>query len=92
VWNRIVAYRRTENGSPLKSADRPHLGQPDPIALPPYRCLPPKRAVSTEKRKLRSEVLIPKDSPITQVEIEVFAARLDDWGSLLAECDKDIPK
>jgi len=28
------------------------------------------------------EVLIPADSPITQAEIEVFAALLDDWDSL----------
>jgi hypothetical protein len=32
--------------------------------------------------------LIPKDSPITQVEIEVFAALLDDWDSLLTDSDK----
>jgi len=29
--------------------------------------------------RLRAEVLIPANSPITRVEIEVFAVLLDDW-------------
>ena len=31
---------------------------------------------------LRANVLISKDSPITQIEIEVIAALLDDWGTI----------
>jgi hypothetical protein len=33
------------------------------------------------QHKLRAQVLIPKDSPIAQIEIEVLAALLDDWES-----------
>ena len=41
----------------------------------------PKHANDNEPR-LRIEVLIPEDSPITQAEIEVFAQLLDDWEAI----------
>ena len=37
-------------------------------------------------RNLRVEILIPADLPITQAEIEVFAALLDDWEGI----DSDV--
>jgi hypothetical protein len=43
-------------------------------------------------RKLTAVVLIPADSPITQVEIEVFSALLDDWASLAANDNEEQPK
>jgi hypothetical protein len=38
--------------------------------------------------KLRAEVLIPNDAPITQAEIEVFAVLLDDC-ERIADDDND---
>jgi len=42
---------------------------------------PAKRAPS----RLRADVLIPKDLPITQIEIEIFAALLEDGDMLFSE-------
>ena len=41
------------------------------------------------KKLLTTEILISEDLPITEVEIEVFAALLDDSPELWAVCDKD---
>jgi len=35
-----------------------------------------------KSRRMRARVLIPKDSSITRIEIEVFAALLDDWNDI----------
>jgi hypothetical protein len=35
-------------------------------------------------RKMRAKVLIARDLPVTQIEIEVFALLLDDLGALAA--------
>lgn len=40
--------------------------------------------------KLRAKVLIPKDLPVMQVEIEVFALLLDDLAGLAAN-DNEVP-
>jgi hypothetical protein len=48
----------------------------------------PNTGTIAPRQTLRAQILIPKDSPITQVEIEVFAALLDDWDSLLTDSDK----
>jgi hypothetical protein len=37
-------------------------------------------------------VTIPKDSPVLQAEIEVFALLLDDWGGIAANDNEDVPK
>jgi hypothetical protein len=45
-----------------------------------------RQNVSAPRRRgharMRVRVLIPKDSPVTQIEIEIVAALLDDWDSL----------
>ncbi|HXJ01390.1 MAG TPA: hypothetical protein VNH44_09205 [Micropepsaceae bacterium] len=40
--------------------------------------------------RFRCEVLLPQDLPVTQVEIEVFAALLDDWVGLAANDNEEI--
>ena len=42
--------------------------------------------------RLRAIVLIPANSPITQVEIEVFSALIDDWVGLGANDNEEQPK
>ena len=42
--------------------------------------------------RIREEVLIPKDLPITQMEIEVFAVLLDDLASLVANDNEGQPE
>jgi hypothetical protein len=42
--------------------------------------------------RMRAEVLIPKDSPVTQIEIEVIAALLDDWAEIEPSAQEDHPK
>ena len=37
-------------------------------------------------------VTIPKDSPILQVEIEVFALLLDDWDGNAVNDNEELPK
>jgi hypothetical protein len=37
-------------------------------------------------------VTIPKDSPILQAEIEVFAHLLDDWDGIAANDNEGLPK
>jgi hypothetical protein len=37
-------------------------------------------------------VTIPKDSPILQVEIEVFALLLDDWDGIAANDNEEPPR
>ncbi len=41
---------------------------------------------------LRAKVLISKDSPITQIEIEVIAALLDDWDMVESNIQQELPK
>jgi hypothetical protein len=41
---------------------------------------------------LVAKVLVPKDLPITQMEIEVFSALLDDWTSTAANDNEDPSK
>jgi len=41
---------------------------------------------------LRSEVLIPADLPITRIEIEVFAALIDDLIALAANDNEEVPE
>ena len=48
---------------------------------------PPRPIRKPAKRS--AEVLLPEDSPIIQAEIEVIAALLDDWDSLLAESGRE---
>ncbi len=48
-------------------------------------CLPdPANDNEPRNGPIRAIVLIPKDLPVTQVEIEVFAALLDDWSGIPA--------
>lgn len=42
--------------------------------------------------KLRAKVLIAKDLPVTQVEIEVFALLLDDLADLAANDNQEQPE
>ena len=42
--------------------------------------------------RMRAVVMIPKDSPITQVEIEVIAFLLDDWSAIAANDNEDPSK
>jgi len=61
-----------------------------------------KRAKPVDKRDgtsarrgrapLRARVLISKDSPITQIEIEVIAALLDDWDMEESNIQQDLSK
>ncbi|HEY4941003.1 MAG TPA: hypothetical protein VII56_06215 [Rhizomicrobium sp.] len=41
---------------------------------------------------LRANVLISKDSPVTQIEIEVIAALLDDWDGIEPSAQEDHSK
>lgn len=52
--------------------------------------LPTPANDNDEVGKLRAKVLIPKDLPVTQVEIEVFALLLDDLAGLAAN-DNEVP-
>ena len=45
----------------------------------------PRDKVRRSKSRLRAKVLVPKDLPISQNEIEVIAALLDDWAVTLQE-------
>ncbi len=42
--------------------------------------------------RMRAKVLIPKDLPVTQVEIEVFALLLDDLADLAANYNQEPPQ
>jgi hypothetical protein len=42
--------------------------------------------------RMRAKVLIPKDSPVTQIEIEVIAALLDDWDGIEPSAHEDHSK
>jgi hypothetical protein len=56
------------------------------------RSLSPPKPANDNKPQLAdlcSEVLIPADLPITQVEIEVFAALLDDWSGIAANDNEE---
>ena len=41
---------------------------------------------------LRANVLISKDSLVTQIEIEVIAALLDDWDMMESNVQQGLPK
>jgi hypothetical protein len=66
----------------------------DPVPPPPDRVMPlPKPANDNgPPRRLRAKVLIPKDLPITQAEIEVFALLLDDLAGLAANDNGEQPE
>lgn len=75
-----MRYRRISNLRIPRPPERSQACADVPVSRPkPVRKSP----------KLRAEVLIPGDSPIIQAEIEVIAALLDDWDSLLAESDRE---
>jgi hypothetical protein len=42
--------------------------------------------------EMRAKVLIPADLPVTQIEIEVLAALLDDWDAIESDLPKKRPK
>ena len=42
--------------------------------------------------RMRAVVTIPKDSPIMQVEIEVFSFLLDDWTAIAANDNEEPSK
>jgi hypothetical protein len=67
------------------------MSRPPPENRPPNE---PRPANDNESRpgRLRAEVLIPRDSPITQVEIEVFAVLLDDWEGIAANDNEELDK
>ena len=66
----------------------------DLVPPPPDRVIPlPKPANDNgPHRRLRARVLIPKDLPITQTEIEVFALLLDDLAGLAANDNEVQPE
>lgn len=41
---------------------------------------------------MRAVMTIPKDLPILQVEVEVFALLLDDWEGIAANDNEELPK
>ncbi len=55
-----------------------------PVSERPRRVSRPANDNEPAPTKLRAEVLIPANSPITLVEIEVFAALIEDWSALAA--------
>ena len=66
----------------------------DPDPPPRERLIPlPKPANDNcPARRVRAKVLIPKDLPITQTEIEVFALLLDDLAGLAANDNEVQPE
>jgi hypothetical protein len=51
----------------------------------------PQEGHTPERRRnpaIRAEVLIPANLPVTQIEIEIMAALLDDWEDI----EFDLPK
>jgi hypothetical protein len=50
------------------------------------------RRVAAPRKRLRARVLIPKSSPVTQIEIEVIAALLDDWESMASGISQELNK
>jgi hypothetical protein len=55
-----------------------------PAGKRPSRLPKPANDNESLSGNLRAEVLIPKDLPITQTEVEVFAFLLDDWAGIPA--------
>ena len=59
----------------------------------PRAAKPPAKVPANDNEPLsghlRAEVLIPTDSPIMRVEIEVFAALLDDWDWAVANDNEE---
>ena len=45
-----------------------------------------------ERSPLRANVQISQDSPVTQIEIEVIAALLDDWDMMESNVQQGLPK
>jgi hypothetical protein len=65
-----------------------------PMSKSPFRGRresPPVPANDNDSR-LRAVVLIPANSPVTQVEIEVFSALLEGWDGLAANDNEEQPK
>jgi hypothetical protein len=46
----------------------------------------------SRSRRMRAVVTIPKDLPILQAEVEVFALLLDDWDGIAANDNEELPK
>jgi hypothetical protein len=57
---------------------------------PPTGGIQPSANDNEPTGALRAEVRIPADLPITAVEIEVFAALLEDWSGIAAN-DNEAP-
>lgn len=51
-----------------------------------------KKPARPKPPKLHADVLIAKDSPITQTEIEVIAALLEDWDGIEPSAQEDHSK
>lgn len=56
------------------------------------RLLKPANDNEPQPGSLRSEVLIPADLPITQIEIEVFTVLIDDLTALAANDNEEVPE
>ena len=66
----------------------------DPVPPPRKRVIPLPEPANDNRpsQRLRAKVLIPKDLPITQMEIEVFALLLDDLAGLAANDNEVQPE
>jgi len=66
----------------------------DPVHPPRKRVIPLPEPANDNRlsQRLRAKVLIPKDLPITQMEIEVFALLLDDLAGLAANDNEVQPE
>ena len=65
---------------------------PDPPTRKPALSLPKPANDNGAARRMRAKVRIPKDLPVTQTEIEVFALLLDDVTALAANDNEEPPK
>jgi hypothetical protein len=55
-------------------------------------CQKPANDNESSPEGMRAIVTIPKDSPITQIEIEVVAFLLDDWAAIAANDNEEPSK
>jgi hypothetical protein len=63
-----------------------------PIKQRNLRCKGGNQDAPRGQTHLRANVLIPKDSPILQIEIEVVAALLDNWESMESGAPQELSK
>ena len=63
-----------------------------PIDEPQDRLPQPANDNTPQSAILRVKVLIPKDFPIIQTEIEVFGVLLDDWAAMATNDNGELPK